>query len=177
MCIILWQSACTDLQWYMWEHRQTWNSQQCQCQVNSGKRSTFAFPLTIFKHCSIVHKIKWESGWMDVHQTITYHCPQLSSCRMTWETWWRRCLLWRGQLQLVLVQSWPLQLLLCSHLPQHPDQLLPGSPLRRMTDSELPPMDDACSSGEGRDVKLSGEPSYAWQGETQCAPSGLDLPW
>ena len=36
-------------------------------------------------------------------------------------------------------------------------------------------MDDAYSSDGGHDVKLSGEPSYAWQGGTRCAPSALDL--
>ena len=36
-------------------------------------------------------------------------------------------------------------------------------------------MDDAYSSDGGHDVKLSGEPFYAWQGGTQYAPSALDL--
>ena len=36
-------------------------------------------------------------------------------------------------------------------------------------------MDNAYSSDGGHDVKLSGEPSYAWQGGTEYAPSALDL--
>ena len=145
-----------------------WGSYSNLLGMNSYSACTGTFTVHTIK---IMQRQKSQPV-LHVHQVTTYHYLQLSSYQKILESWWRRHLLWRGQ-QLPLVQSWPLQLLLCSQLPQH-HQLLAGS-LHQMTDSELPPMDDAYSSGEGRDVKLSGEPSYAWQGETQCAPSRLDL--